>query len=468
MIRQSIILFSPLLLLFALLLISPSNKLVVSAFFAYFFIRWYLTNKFYESLLVTFLTSSIIFTGKTHIVQLLDLSEYPHLQRIYPMGYVSVVVIRTMDIVAFILGVVALGKIAKRGLTAFHTLFDASIVGFCIWIVLSNLFASTQLMLSLYQTSSIIESICLHIFLTLFFTRKSQLPTIAYTLLSLVLFEVVLSMFQFITGSPLGKSIEIEQSIPKFGGVVDEFYFTFRPIGTFIHPNNYAIYLSIISIVCFGLHWFYRKAIFIQTALASFITIGLTLSRTAWFLTFVSCCVYLYQLEHVYRINLLPRVRKYIWLTIILIPLTVYMMPRISKTIYTFQESGGGYYRLHQSIEILELIKKNPIFGVGTGLSVIESIRSNPEGFFASSPDLIHNYYLLVTAESGIISVILLILMAFSFLRYKPILANSQPRNNILYSALTLAGCIILLAPFSQPFMYLDLLVVLYHMRRLI
>jgi len=117
-----------------------------------------------------------------------------------------------------------------------------------------------------------------------------------------------------------------------------------------------------------------------------------TLSRSAWGSLIVGFLYMLHNIEYSLKINLFKKLKMLIIISsIAIVPLLIYTFPRVVKTLYAFQPSGGGNLRLRQINESLALFARSPIFGVGNEMSVVRGIERDQSGVFTGFPAPVHN-----------------------------------------------------------------------------
>jgi O-antigen ligase len=136
---------------------------------------------------------------------------------------------------------------------------------------------------------------------------------------------------------------------------------------------------------------------------------------------------------------------------IIFTPFFSIVSTRFLKTLFIFNE-GGLILRLKQAKEIFNLIKISPFFGWGTGQTIVSAIKINPYGIFASQPFEIHNFYLLITGENGIISLALFFI--FLFLVFKKAI---YLKDNFSIFFLSMMTNLLIIGLF-QPYIFIDLI----------
>ncbi len=449
---------------------NPSNKGIIGVFFILLALLYAKSKNIYLSLLVTYLISSIIFTGKTHYYQLLDLKKFPYLKEDYPLGYIQSLVIGPSDIFAFLIFLFLLKDIVKNKLNFKFNLLDLSLIGLLLWGVIDSFVISKKPLISLYFTIELFKVFILNLTLK-FLSQKGFKPKILINILCVIIFfQCFVAFQQFVNSSPLGKNIELIYTPQKFGGVVDEYYFTFRPIGTFFHSNGLGIYLSILTPLFVSLYIISLNRIYLFTLIASLITIVLTLSRSAWVGIYFALLYLFFNIEHKLKIDLIRVFKKKVLiLLIIFLPLIIYSLPRIAKSAYSFGNSGGAYLRIKQASEILGLVKSSPIFGTGWGLSVVEAIEKNKQSVFASFPSLIHVYYLFILAENGIVGLIFFLLIIYAHIKMllSKFAATVDKKQRIYLLGIISGSLVMLITPIFQASFYFQLLVILFYLKDL-
>jgi O-antigen ligase len=299
------------------------------------------------------------------------------------------------------------------------------------WILLSNLFGSswpeTSILLSVFVISQYL------VYISLRMTHTSTLPKIFFTtLVSLTIIESMLAIHQFSVGGPLGKSIEAQQNIQLFGEASDELSFRFRPTGTTEHANALGGFLAY-TIAYLIPEFFINPTVPVFIALALGVTaITLTLSRAAWLGLAAGLIFFL--LVNKRHIRLTFTKFQIISITSTCIILFVFFIyPRIIASLNVASQTGGAYIRQLQTNAIFSLINRHPIFGVGSGMSVPETLAIDPTGIFSQFPATIHNAYLALAAENGIPALLFFVLFVLSYLRWfivkkiihKPFVINS-------------------------------------------
>lgn len=443
---------------FLLWFFNPSNKLVAAFCVGLLFIYHYRLKDIRVSLLLAYLTSFIIFTGKSYTIQLVPPGIFP--LDLYPRGYTILLTISPRHILAFFMGCLLLRDIVY---TRFRTIkirtLDILLVLYYFWLILSDFIASKNPEVSLSFSILMLENVIVYFYIRSYALRiYAVLPTIIWLFASIVLFEAVISFQQFINASPVYKTLETQGEIEYFGNAVDELQFRFRPLGTFHHANELGLALSFFLSLIFALLLRHQNIYLFLIYTFGAIALAMTLSRSAWLGYGTGILATLFIIEKFKKLSIPKRLRTYIaYLSILSAVLIVFFIfPRIDRSIYSFGAGeGGGYLRTLQTQDTLSLIAKNSIFGVGTNMSVQETRALNPRGIFSSVPLSIHNWYLLTVAEHGIPSVVIFIFFVLlSVKQLTSIVRKSHASYNALYAPVGfIAGILsLLIIGFFQPF----------------
>ena len=395
---------------FLLWYINPGNKIIAFAFSILFLILYFRIKDFRVSILITYVSSMIIFTGKTYHIQLIPAGIYS--EEIYPSGYVVPFIISPKLIIAFLMLVILLRDLihSKFRITKFRSL-DLILIFFFIWTIISDIFGSKKPEISILFSLTSIESLILYLYFRTYIQKYPKIPQfIFWIFVSMIIFESAISLQQYVLNSPIFKNIEHQVDIVYFGRAADELMFKFRPLGTFPHANILAAWfsylLSILLVCLYKNSSYFLKTIFIMGLTVLIITI----SRSSWLGILISIMLILYIGEKVKKIRFpnIIKMQKLGFLALGFFLLIFFVLPRAEKSLYSFVEGeGGGFLRLSQIQDTIALIKQYPVLGVGSAMSVQEGLSINPRGIYSLAPITIHNWYLLVAAEHGLPALIL-------------------------------------------------------------
>ena len=411
----------------------------------------------------TYLLTSILPMGKKYLVILHTLQEFPDLKILYPQGLTLEISITIADVIFAFFLLSLFVELAKNG---FHIIkniklesIDLLILSFFAYGIFADLFSSSYPYLSLLLKKGVAEIVTIYLVLRFYYKQPAVIfHSIVIIFSVIVFFESFLAIQQFIISSPLGKNFEIYHSIEAFGSVADEVFFAFRPLGTFGHANALGLFLaSVLPILFFFVIQKNSYPIIYISFFLSLIVLVLTLSRSALFAFFIAIGYLLFIFEHKLKINLIKLipVRKAVFIILLFFPLFIYLLPRVARTVYSSQASGGLTLRIKQITQSMELLESYPLTGVGTGMSVVSIIERNKKGVFTEFPSPIHNYYFLLAVENGLPSLTLMLIIIVIIIR------NFISANTPLTFAFVSVVIVVILGGLFQPFFDFSLLLYL-------
>lgn len=202
--------------------------------------------------------------------------------------------------------------------------------------------------------------------------------------------------------------------VPMESGWVDQTQNTqlkTRIYATFENPNVLAEYLVMlipitVAYIVYNKN-FMKKAIFSIIFLVELLCIGLTYSRGGWLGLVISCSVFLVVTNY-----------RFIFLMIPAALLGLYMMPssilqRIS-TIGSLKDSSN-FYRFNLWQKSVEIIKDFWMSGIGLGYKAFMDIT--PLYIKNANPYHVHNTYLQMMIETGVLGLITFLLLIGSLLK---------------------------------------------------
>lgn len=413
------IFFTTILFFLALWILNPGNYIVAAAFIVLIFIYNFKLKNFRISLLLAIIASSVVFTGKTYSIEIIPKGILP--LEIYPFGYFINYTITPNAILSVLLAIFLIRDIVNSKVKGYKFIaYDYILIAYFLWSIISDYFGSQTPGLSLLFSTSSLTALFLYFSIKLYVKQKNNFfELLVYLFSAIIIFESLISIQQFISKAPLGKTLESQQGIEYFGRAVDEIQFTFRSLGTFIHANAFGIWISSCLIII-TLHFLTKpNYLFAAAFLTGTTSLVLTLSRSSWIGYLTGVLTSLFVLEKLRKIDVSKAIRKYlIWFIVLGVPLLAFFVfPRFEKSLYTFSQ-GGGYFREVQLERAFELVGKNPIFGVG-------STRSVPEGLKITSPSDpnfsiladVHNWYILSIVEHGVPSIVLFLIILYLYFR---------------------------------------------------
>ncbi len=189
-----------------------------------------------------------------------------------------------------------------------------------------------------------------------------------------------------------------------------------RAYGTFVHPNVLGAFLTI-SILCV-IYLFLtphptksnferRLSLFVGCGVFFFLIMGLvlTFSRAAWLVSFLMSSFLLFS---EWRKNRFSEKLKFLLVTLLtsiifLIPIFYYV---IFSKFHLSASEPAIQFRMNDLKLGWQSIKENPFFGVGLGQPI-----------YSGQQQPIHNLYLLIASETGLIGLFLFLLFIFFIIR---------------------------------------------------
>ncbi len=195
-----------------------------------------------------------------------------------------------------------------------------------------------------------------------------------------------------------------------------------RPYGTFPHPNVLAGFLLVGLILTIPYLFQKNKVLFMIYLCIVVLAIALSFSRSVWLLGLVSSLFFLGKSK-------IPK--KLFWLAggfwLILLILAFYLLPH-------FSTNEAFSQRMQLMKAALLMIKVSPLSGVGLNNFIVSLPEFWPVTGFTYWLQRVHNLYLLVLSETGVIS--FLIFLWLLILVFKRLLKPSLWINFPLLMAL--------------------------------
>lgn len=422
-------------LVFYLLLsqFNSNNKTLFAAFFFLALGYLLLIKNFPASLLLAFIAALPITKGWLFTYELIPARfiTIPGYDTGFNIG-LTIGVIHLLVLPAIYL---IIKKLISSSFRVKVTFMDLSISLYYFLLLISSLL-STEKNLSMFVFLLSVSPLFLYIFIRSCIEKKYlkySLPVIMATLI----FLFSLNFRQFINHSPTGSSLESRADVELFGSGADENLISYRPVATFNHPNDLASFVLpvlLISLPAIYLDLGVAWPISLAAVTAGLVTLLLTLSRSAWGSFVLALLPLAYVLEKVHHLNLIipQQKQKFILAGTIILFITsspVWFL-RLSETINIFQESGGADTRIKQITDGFEIITNYPVLGVGPGLGGFYAWKYGGSGISRLFISPIHNSFLLIATESGLLS--LIAIMLFLFFTLKTCLVNYLIKGNLI------------------------------------
>jgi O-antigen ligase len=136
-----------------------------------------------------------------------------------------------------------------------------------------------------------------------------------------------------------------------------------------------------------------------------------------------------------------------------------YLLPRLINTFFALEIYGGGYTRIELIRESLRTISQHPFFGVGLGMDIFYSYQQSlgrAPGVFSYFPEAVHNGYLRLLSQVGIISFLIFLWVCFLFI--KKLAAAIKKEKRLMVKIILLSVFFGLVAPLVNGFFQAALL----------
>ena len=268
----------------------------------------------------------------------------------------------------------------------------------------------------LYGLLKLLEFVFFGIF-TAFWINKNNVTKILFIFSSAILFESVLSIFQYLRQSSIGGVFyffgerTFNGQTPGVANASINGELILRPYGTFSHPNVLAGYLIIgMILILFNFR-------IIKNKLNTLLSISaLIIGTVTLFLTFSRIAILLWPLILV--IFMISKIRKILFKKNF-IPILIFIFIIVLFSFFTplpsrfsgFRFSDESFYQRQELInKSQDIISMHPILGTGLNNFLIElsQIQKTNNAVFYLQP--VHNIFLLVAAQTGIAGLIYFIL----------------------------------------------------------
>lgn len=325
---------------------------------------------------------------------------------------------------------------------------DILLLLFFIWGFLSTLINSSREVIS--------GLITLGIYILFYFMAKRYMKYaligtgVKFILLSLVIFESLLAITQFIIGHPIGMLIEQGSRDFPYGRLIDEGQIFIRAMGTFSHPTLLSRFLTIIfPLVLFDqFSVVFQKKIKFAVIPIMLLAIFFTFTRFSWMMTLLIFIIYIVIKKprvDVKRLKLVYIIPFCFLLFIVGLQLFPYFNYKISVSSQAFDEYGSIDWRIKLVYESISLISQFPLFGVGLNRFVEYAAKNNVTGIYGFFPTAeVHNIFLRIASEMGIPALIFFSgFILISYLNYIKQRAKSGVQSEIVFKdAVALGGLI--------------------------
>jgi hypothetical protein len=404
----------------------------------------------------------IVLTGKTYPIQLLHAGVFP--LEIFPQGYFVNIVIASTHFIAFAMLLYIVRQFISKPKVFKPNPVDVILVIFFTLKILSAVLGSKLPELSLpFELLSL--STFIAYFYARFFLRKdtSLWKNLSYLLSALVVFESLLGFSQLAIKSPIGKNLEYQVNIEYFGNTVDETQFTFRPVGTFNHANTLGIWVSSVCVFLFAFALKKKSNILWFSLLAGCTLMVTTISRSAWLGFVVGILFFIIYTARKSKNFLKPVLDFILKWRFVIFPILIFLfvffvIPRAENSLYSFQQdTGASFFRRIQIQDAIEIIKLHPILGIGTQMGVYEGVALNLYTMAASVPFEVHNWFMNVAVENGLLASFIFIFFLILSLRK----IFELKRSSIIFISVACSIICLIVASMFQPYINIEFILLL-------
>ncbi|PIS14880.1 hypothetical protein COT64_00335 [Candidatus Shapirobacteria bacterium CG09_land_8_20_14_0_10_39_12] len=326
------------------------------------------------------------------------------------------------DLLIFFLIFISLKKKYFR----FDKKFGLLTTSYLLLAALNIVFSLTPL-LSFFSWLRITEFILLGIIISRRF--KKAYRHLLQILPFIVVFEFCLGLFQLVKQASLGgffwflgeRTFNLLTPGIARGQWLGRVFL--RPYGTFSHPNSLAGFILVSLILILG-----KKKLLLfdkMACLAGSLLIVLCFSRTVWLTVLVfGLCFILNRL----LIGLRKKTSSLNFFYVFLLLLVIIVSFLFLRTKI---EDSSISNRLQLAQTSLLMIKQNPLFGVGLNNFIISLSQKNTawQWYYWLQP--VHNVFLLIASETGLIG--LIILIAFLIFTIRRVFQFHPPNRRIKF-----------------------------------
>lgn len=239
---------------------------------------------------------------------------------------------------------------------------------------------------------------------------KSDSRTTKYfylTIMSLLIFQSFLGLFQFfwvLLGFGANQQFNYSFVVPEEESLIFP-----RVFGTFLHPNDFSfVLLKLIFILFTHVFIISKTKAFKRLLILSFFILLLAQSRVIWLGLLGTLLFFGWEFRKKIRFQISDFMnRKFFFSVLLLICISVLLVfPRVYLSQFFLDEEGGGNLRLKMISEGMQVILQRPLFGYGIETNLRVMFDNFPNGYVQNFPFTVHNMYIRMVSEVGIIATI--------------------------------------------------------------
>ena len=308
--------------------------------------------------------------------------------------------------------------------------------------------------LGFYSWLKLLEMIILFFYLKHNFKQLFSFKKLSYIFIFSGLLQSFIAISQYIQQKSLGLKFLAESPLnPEIAGVakiVVDGVKMIRPYGTFPHPNILAVFMFICIFFTFYLFLnkknSFKKYLFLSIVFFFlFSTLFLTYSRLAILAFLLSSIIYFIIL---FGKNKKQVLGLFLLIIICLSIITYFAWPEVLSRFHISAGEQSIDLRLFYSQTSLLIIQEYPLFGLGFGNFVWE-IRQMLDLLSSWMHQPVHNIYLLIASETGLIG-----LFAFLMFLYQLFRQFNKKLKNKKYYLLLIIFCVFLSLGFFDHYFW--------------
>lgn len=281
-------------------------------------------------------------------------------------------------------------------------------LGIFIIIGVLSLIKAKDVQLGLFQLFILLKKLLLIIYIGNHAVNKKTLKRILIALFFGLLFECSVGLLQYLTQNKVGLYLlgELKDDVASMDltGYKD----ITRISGTFYHSNGFSFYLQLLIPVFLGISITKSNRIFRlfsgSIALFGIIILVLTLSRGAWVSFLASIVIMLTLLLK--KLTDKTEFIKWIIISLIIIAVMIFIFGELISVRLFGQDYGAAYARIPMMKTAFNIIKQNPLLGIGINNYAESMINYDVTGHSFSLYRPVHNLFLLIAAETGLLGLL--------------------------------------------------------------
>ena len=398
-------------------LVNPSDKVLFLVSFFHLVAMLMVTDSIKETFVYLFWPWFVFEAGREFIFELVPLGK------ILSINYSSPVVVRAVfspfSVLGAMMTVVLMkswwqGKIPRLAWLLMLSGYLLARLGSALLTDYSRVFSLYFVLREMWKVAWLVLAL-----VSLRENGKKVVTNLLVTIAALWLVDIIVALMQYMKGSFLGLNAERAHYLASYGQGRDESEGKLRVSGLWYHPNGLANWLVQCSFAIYLLYTMldpnrFRKKFTIKhiwvgfvLAVISFLTLNRIVMMTLLVSVLINWREWYGSVRGVakwLKNDLLMRV------VLVLLPVVVLMLrmkDRLLLSIYSLESGGGLGTRMLQFKEAVTMVKIAPVFGHGVGMYRAALSFWIPNGEVRYFPENVHNAFLLVASESGLVALLL-------------------------------------------------------------